>query len=59
MKPPTTLEDEPANWRLCAEDARRAAEQTVDPIEKSTLMEIASAYEQLAVLAEAKLASKE
>ena len=59
MKPPTTLEDEPAHWRQCAEDARRAADDTVDPIEKSTLIDIASSYEQLAVLAEAKLASKE
>jgi hypothetical protein len=59
MKPPTTLEDEPAHWRQCAEDARRATDDTADPIEKGTLMEIASAYEELAALAEAKLASKE
>jgi hypothetical protein len=59
MKPPTTLEDEPAHWRQCAKDARRVADDTIDPIEKSTLIDIASSYEQLAVLAEAKLASKE
>ena len=57
VKPPTTLEDEPAHWRQCADEARRAADQTADPIEKSTLMEIASAYEELVALAEAKLAS--
>jgi hypothetical protein len=56
MKPPTTLEDEPARWRQCAEDARRAEDEAIDPIEKSTLGEIASAYEQLAALAEVKLA---
>jgi hypothetical protein len=59
MKPPPTLDNEPAHWRQCAEDARRAADDTVDPIEKSALIDIASSYEQLAVLAEAKLASKE
>jgi hypothetical protein len=59
MKPPTTLEDEPAHWRQCAEDARRAADDTVDPSETSTLIDIAIAYEQLALLAEVKLASKE
>jgi hypothetical protein len=59
MKPPTTLEDEPAHWRQCADEARRAADQTADPIERSTLVDIASSYEQLAVLAEAQLASKE
>lgn len=57
MKPPTTLVDEPAHWRQCAEDARRAADDTVDPIEKSTLSDVASSYEQLAVLAEVKLAN--
>ena len=31
----------------------------VDPIAKRTLIDIAIAYEQLAILAEAKLASKE
>jgi hypothetical protein len=58
MKPPTTLENEPAHWRQWAEDACRAADEAVDPIEKTTLIEIAAAYEQLAVLAEAKLATK-
>jgi hypothetical protein len=59
MKPPTTLENEPAHWRQWAEDARRAANDTVDPIERSILIDIASSYEQLAVLAEAKLTCKE
>jgi hypothetical protein len=57
MKPPTR--SEPAHWRQCAENARRAADDTVDPIEKSALIDIANSYDQLAVLAEAKLASKE
>jgi hypothetical protein len=58
MTTPASSENDPAHWRQCAEDARRAADQTVDPIDKSTLIDIASAYEQLAVIAEAKLASK-
>jgi hypothetical protein len=58
MSTPASSENDPAHWRQCAEEARRAADQTVDPIEKSTLIDIASAYEQLAVLAEAKLATQ-
>lgn len=58
MSTPASSENDPAHWRQCAEEACRAADQTVDPIEKSTLIDIASAYEQLAVLAEAKLATQ-
>jgi hypothetical protein len=58
MSTPASSENDPAHWRQCAEEARRAADQTVDPIEKSTLIDIASAYEQLAGLAEAKLATQ-
>ena len=58
MSTPASSENDPAHWRQCAEEARRAADQTVDPIEKSKLIDIASAYEQLAVLAEAKLATQ-
>jgi hypothetical protein len=52
-------ENEPARWNERAEDARRTADQTVDPVEKQLLLEIADAYEQLAALAAAKLPAKE
>jgi hypothetical protein len=50
--------DEPAHWRRCAEEARRASRQTRDPLSKKTLAEIADAYEQLAALAKARLAGE-
>lgn len=53
---PSADEDEPAHWRQCAEDARRTAEQMPDPLCKQALLDIADAYEQLASLAEARLA---
>jgi hypothetical protein len=53
---PQAGEDEPAHWRRCAEEARRVSKQTVDPISKKTLAEIADAYEQLAALAQGRLA---
>ena len=43
----------PAHWRKRAEDTRRLASQLVDPVAKQTAMEIAQAYEQLAIMAEA------
>ena len=54
---PPPSKDEGAHWRRCAEDARRTAEEVGDPISKRTLLDIAEAYEQLAALAEAKLAA--
>ena len=51
-------EADPANWRQRAQQARRDAEDMLDSVSKKTLIEIADAYEQLAILAEAKLASE-
>jgi hypothetical protein len=53
----TTNEDDPMHWRRCAEEARRHAEKIVDPVARKVLNEIAEAYEQLATLAEGKLAT--
>ena len=58
MNTPTPLEGEPASWHQRAEDARREADLTTDPIARDTLIAIADAYEKLAAIAEAKLASK-
>lgn len=55
MWTPTSVEKDPAHWRQCADQARRAAEQDTDPTTTKTLLEIAEAYEKLASLAEAKL----
>jgi hypothetical protein len=54
---PQPDEDEPTHWRRCAEDARRNAEQNIDQVSKKILADIADAYDQLAGLAETKLAS--
>ena len=55
MYSPRSVEKEPAHWRQCADQARRAADLETDPTTTQTLLEIAEAYEKLAVLAEAKL----
>jgi hypothetical protein len=54
MNSPASSENDPEHWRRRAEDARRAADEAVDPIEKSTLLDITTAYEQLAALTETK-----
>jgi hypothetical protein len=54
---PQPDEDEPTHWCRCAEDARRNAEQSIDQVTKKILADIADAYDQLAALAEAKLAN--
>jgi hypothetical protein len=54
---PQPDEDEPTRWRRRAEDARRNAEQAIDEVSKKILADIADAYDQLAALAAAKLAS--
>ena len=54
---PPDGEDEAAHWRRCAAEARRSAEESIDQITRQTLVDIAEAYEQLAALAEAKLAT--
>ena len=58
MNTPTPHEAEPASWRQRAKDARREANIATDPIARDTLIAIADAYEKLAAIAEAKLASK-
>jgi hypothetical protein len=55
---PQPDEDEPTHWRRRAEDARRNAEQSIDQVTKKILADIANAYDQLAALAEAKLAGQ-
>jgi len=55
---PQPDEDEPTHWRRRAEDARRNAEQSIDQVTKKILANIANAYDQLAALAEAKLAGQ-
>ena len=58
MNTPTPLEADPAHWRQRAKDARRDADLATGPIDRDSLIGIANAYEKLAVIAEAKLASK-
>ena len=55
---PSADGDEAAHWRRCAAEARHSAEESGDQIAKRTLTDIADAYEQLAALAETKLATK-
>jgi hypothetical protein len=50
--------DDPTYWRRRSEEARRTALQLDDPVAKKTMQDIASSYERLAALAEARLASK-
>jgi hypothetical protein len=54
---PQLDEDERTHWRRCAEDARRDGEQSIDQVSKQILADIADAFDQLAALAQAKLAS--
>jgi hypothetical protein len=54
MKKPTATTDVPAYWLRRAEDARRTAEEMVDPVSKRTLLDIARAYEELARFAASK-----
>jgi hypothetical protein len=57
MDTPTSVEKDPAYWRLRAEQARQAAERETDPTVNKTLLEIAEAYAKLVVLAEARFAT--
>ena len=57
MKTPS-IRDDPAHWRRRAEEARRIADQLDDLIAKKTMQDIATSYERLAALAEAKLPPK-
>jgi hypothetical protein len=55
MNTRTPVEQDPAQLRQRAEDARREAERTTDPITRETLIAIAVEYEKLAACAEAKI----
>ena len=57
MRTPPMIDD-PGHWRQCAEEASRTADQLDDPADKKILLDIAEAYEQLAILAEANRAFK-
>ena len=48
MNTRSPVEQDPARWRQRAEDARREAERTTDPITRETLIAIAVEYEKLA-----------
>jgi hypothetical protein len=50
------MTDDSAHWRQRAQQARAEADKMDDPDAKQTLLEIAAAYEQLAVLVERKRA---
>ena len=50
-----SIVDDPTHWRQLAEEARRVADQLEDPIAKKTMLDVVGSYEELSVLAEAKL----
>jgi hypothetical protein len=54
MNIPTSTQDGPAFWLRRAEEARRSADEMVDPVSKQTLLDIARAYEELARFAASK-----
>lgn len=56
--PRSSMKDDPKHWRQLAHDARAAADKLDDVGSKKTLLEIAEGYEQLALIAEKKLALK-
>lgn len=53
-----TSKDGPKHWRRLAQEARAVADQLDDSDAKRTLLEIAEGYEELAEIAEKRLASK-
>jgi hypothetical protein len=59
MNTRTPVEQDPAQLRRRAEDARREAERTTDPITRETLIAIAVEYEKLAAFAEAKIQERQ
>ena len=56
MSSRTPFEENAEQLRQRAEVCRRDAELSLDPIDTDTLLALAHAFEQLAALAEAKLA---
>jgi hypothetical protein len=59
MNTRTPVEQDPAQLRQRAEDARREAERTTDPITRETLIAVAVEYEKLAAFAEAKIQERQ
>jgi hypothetical protein len=59
MNTRTPVEQDPAELRQRAEDARREAERTTDPITRETLIAVAVEYEKLAAFAEAKIQERQ
>jgi hypothetical protein len=59
MNTRTAVEQDRAQLRQRAEDARREAERTTDPITRETLIAIAVEYEKLAAFAEAKIQERQ
>jgi hypothetical protein len=51
--------DDATHWRQRAEEARSIADQLDDPVAKTTMLDIAHSYDQLAALLEAKLAPRD
>lgn len=58
MASPNSFANDPAQLRQRAQDARRDADHAIDPDTRKTLQGIAEAFEQLAILADARRASK-
>lgn len=48
------LNSDPEHWRRRAAESRKIADQLDDPDAKATMLEIAQAYDQLALLIETK-----
>jgi len=46
------MRDDPAHWRQRAQESRTEADKLKDPDAKRTMLEIADAFDRLAVLAE-------
>jgi hypothetical protein len=59
MNTRTPVEQDPAQLRQRAEDARREAERTTDPITRETLIAVAVEYEKLAAFAEGKIQERQ
>jgi hypothetical protein len=57
MQTPTHISD-PAHWRRRAAEARQMADQFQDAAAKRTLMDIATAYDEVAKLVESSQSSQ-
>jgi hypothetical protein len=54
----SSMQDDPKHWRQLAQEARAAAGQLDDLDAKRMLLEIAEGYDELAAIAERRIASK-